>query len=643
MYIQPMESIVKNHSQLPDKYMNDTVFFKEPEDTYVISRIKNGDTLSFYGDDKWNFNPYKSNPSQYAILNFKDSKLNDERIKEIKRLLFSFIIFGSGRNGSTYSIVTIKALYTHGILPLAKHASKNNITLTNILSSSSLLKNYILKSPRTLSQDININTFFNFLQNIDNRILNIDFKEDETLHKIIKDRISKESQKQHQTLTIPSRILSESIKQRWEQISEIENNLESLLEFTKSFLESECFAIAESNYRKFNCHKKNNSCTWNNAVKKYKLNVLFSKYKVTRRGIYQGFIKKLQGTCKHLIHAYTGMRNGEVLNLSMDCLSKLDNGKIVRLISTTTKLSGGITQAQWVTTKEVERIINILSSLNNVILSHYSYSDKEKPLFLKTSLICANSKSMEMQSIFSIGFKDNEQLPLNDDKLILTGKDIQEIENIDYNTHFKESNIIFIGNLWKFKSHQYRRSLAVYSIQSGLVSLGSLKVQFKHLFREMTMYYSNGSSYAKNILHTNDNHIANDIKKIKPEIDAISFIQEVVFCDEALFGRAKINNHILGDRKATIKKFTQGDIAYKETSLGACLSIDTCNEHITRNLYACVNCDSGVIKLSKINKVIEEQKNFISKLEDDSIEHRTEKFQLSELEKQRKLLLESKE
>lgn len=117
--------------------------------------------------------------------------------------------------------------------------------------------------------------------------------------------------------------------------------------------------------------------------------------------------------------------------------------------------------------------------------------------------------------------------------LKITDSDKKEIQEIEFNRNYKD---IEIGKAWRFRSHQYRRSLAVYSIQSGIVSLGALQIQLKHQFREMTLYYSNGASYAKKLFNIPRDHIANDFDQIKPELETLAYIKEVLFSEDKLYG-----------------------------------------------------------------------------------------------------------
>ncbi len=46
---------------------------------------------------------------------------------------------------------------------------------------------------------------------------------------------------------------------------------------------------------------------------------------------------------------------------------------------------------------------------------------------------------------------------------------------------WREEKDCQIGKYWNICTHQFRRSLAVYGARSGVIGLGALSVQFKHL------------------------------------------------------------------------------------------------------------------------------------------------------------------
>lgn len=233
----------------------------------------------------------------------------------------------------------------------------------------------------------------------------------------------------------------------------------------------------------------------------------------------------------------------------------------------------------------------------------------------------------------------------------ITVNDIEELKSIDYFRDWEYEEEYKIGQIWHFKSHQYRRSLAVYAIKSGLVSLGALQVQLKHLFREMSLYYGNGASRAKELFKIDKDHIAHEINDFSAEIEAIELIRNEIFSDEELFGvagkhiekniKSLIGNrvdYLIENRDKTIQMVKSGVISYKSTALGGCCSLDACNKRLIKSFVACIECDSGIIKRSKYNNVIYQQEEFIKTLPKGSIEYKNEIEDLEELKRKEKLI-----
>ncbi|MCT7606844.1 MULTISPECIES: hypothetical protein [Aliarcobacter] len=72
-------------------------------------------------------------------------------------------------------------------------------------------------------------------------------------------------------------------------------------------------------------------------------------------------------------------------------------------------------------------------------------------------------------------------------------------------------------------------------------------------------------------------------------------------------------------------------MAFKETALGACVTIEPCNESLLGSITACIDCAFAVHKISKIEKLIDEQNYLINVLDKNSVEYRTEKLELEKL------------
>ena len=647
--IQLFENYYESSLSAPDSILIDTFDINEIRQDFIISRDKDGKILSLYKDNVWNLKTYVSNPSQHGIIDF-ENRIESSNISDVKKLMFLLIVFGSGRNGSQYSVETLGHYFNDVMVPLSKFALENKTTITKIIENNILLNSYINNKCSNLGKVQCLSSTLVFLDNLSNRSTQINFQRNKDIFKLLKSKINDFSAEHHQTSIIPSRILAESIRQRWIQIEEIETNLTNLIKFLDMCIESERFASSETmiNKYKWDCNK---TLQWKEAINFYQLNNLFKKYSLKNRVNFKGFITKIQGTCKHLLHAYTGMRNGEMLNTQSNRLESVPtNSGICRIISTTSKFTGTNQNAKWVTSKEVERIIFILRSINQVIAKHYNLNLNDLPLFLSGNIFVEKGKIRDNENIRAKRkFDKRDELPLDYSSLRLTIEDKQEIEEIDFNKNIRD---LEIGLPWEFKTHQYRRSLAIYSIQSGLVSLGALQIQMKHLFREMTLYYSNGASYARKLFDIPKEHIANDLDALKPELDTLAYIKNVIFSDEKLFGahgsfvenNTKQNNHkfktyFLENRDKTLKQFKNGEIAYKETALGGCIATEACDSRLTRSITACFDCHGGILKKSKVDNVIQKQKEFISFLDPSSIEYRTEVEDLNRLEELKSKLI----
>lgn len=647
--IQLFENYYESSLSAPDSILIDTFDINEIRQDFIISRDKDGKVLSSYKDNVWNLRTYISNPSQHGIIDF-ENRIESSNISDAKKLMFLLIVFGNGRNGSQYSVETLGHYFNDVMVPLSKFALENKTTITKIIENNILLNSYINNKCSNLGKVQCLSSTLVFLDNLSNRSTQINFQRNKNIFELLKSKINDFSAEHHQTSIIPSRILAESIRQRWIQIEEIETNLTNLIKFLDMYIESERFASGETmiNKYKWDCNK---TLQWKEAINFYQLNNLFKKYSLKNRINFKGFITKIQGTCKHLLHAYTGMRNGEMLNTQSNCLESVStNSGICRIISTTSKFTGTNQNAKWITSKEVERIIFILKSINQVIAKHYNLNLNDLPLFLSGNIFVEKRKIRANENIRAKRkFDKKDELPLDYSLLRLTIEDIQEIEEIDFNKNIRDLEIELP---WEFKTHQYRRSLAIYSIQSGLVSLGALQIQMKHLFREMTLYYSNGASYARKLFDIPKDHIAYELDTLKPELDTLAYIKNVIFSDEKLFGvhgnfvenNTKQNNHefktyFLENRDKTLKQFKNGEIAYKETALGGCIATEACDSRLIRSITACFDCHGGVLKKSKVDNVIQKQKEFISFLDPSSIEYRTEVEDLNKLEELKSKLI----
>lgn len=633
----PKVGIEINQAMKIDGYLleKDTVI--NPDENYIISRDKQGNVVSYYKDDIWDFKYYKSNSKSSEKIFFEKIHTKEIR-KEAKRLIFIIMAFKKGKGSSAISTNTLIGLYYNSMIaPISIYSIKENIFMKEFFEDSNHILKYINNFCTNTNQIIILRSMLELLHSINNQLSGINFKKDDKLFDYLGQIIHTQRYKINQTEVIPIRILQNSIKQRWEQVDLLESNLNSLILFIENIINIEHYACSNSTYEKYK-NSVDGIIKWNEAISDCGLKELFETYNIQNKRLFRSFIKKIQGTVKHLIHAYSGMRDQEVISLKNNCYKEelVDDTNIVRIIGITTKLEGRHKLTNWITSSIIFKAINILREINRAILKNIECEYNTQYLFLSPKMI--NYENHKIKNNYQ--FQTHDQLPLNQNEILIDREDLTQLKNINYLKDYDSSSHFQLGSVWNFYFHQYRRTLAVYSIQSGLVSLGSLQWQLKHLFKEMTLYYANGASRAKKIFDLEDDHIALEMNQIKPEIDAISYIENVLLSNEKLYGAhgkfiesIRDENKIFfkKDRAKIIQKFKNGELAFKETALGACVTIEPCNESLLGSITACIDCAFAVHKISKIEKLIDEQNYLINVLDKNSVEYRTEKLELEKL------------
>jgi hypothetical protein len=194
------------------------------------------------------------------------------------------------------------------------------------------------------------------------------------------------------------------------------------------------------------------------------------------------------------------MRDEEAQSLPYHCIEEvISNGQKHFLIcGLTTKLNHGIAKlTKWVTSKEGYKAILIAKRIASSIYA--IHNDKPKgtsdeiftyPLFISTTYFGFSGKVIEETTTkYRIGTLWSKR---DIYKLLprIEEEDLKELEQIDPHRAWRSEEDFQIGEYWHLKSHQLRRSLALYAQKSGLVSLPTLRRQLQHITNEMSSYYA---------------------------------------------------------------------------------------------------------------------------------------------------------
>lgn len=650
-----LDDISPNEKAKPDTlFIGESFRIEEIKDTFVISRDIYGNALSLIGDDIWDFSAYAVTSSYQNKINFQTIKLEDR--KTAKHLILILLISGKGNNGSQLAVSTLYEYFTSVIKQLSEFSRENNKELKEIINSEKLILKYLYNNRKyTLKLRFLVSLLKYICKNY-HIIHNLECVFTKEIEQFVKLTRRKNEENSKQTLLIPSRIYLYAIKKRQKHIDTIYKYIEALCSFFEHYLVNCAFASSRFMLTKYNL-SRNQHIKWNDAVNEFQLNELFDFYDVRNRKDFLQFLNLIYSTCFHQLITYSGMRMKEALSLNNNCLraSISKSGTVLKLLGKTTKLTSSFEEVSWITSSKSETIINLLNKLNQVISKIHEVNYEMFPLFPKTSFLKPVDKKtiINKSSLLMRHANVKNELPLDILEITITPEDKEELEKLN---PLMTLEYIEIGSVWNFSYHQYRRSLVVYALQSGMVSIGGLQQQMKHLFIDMTMYYGNNSHNAENLFKP-EKVLVREYQETKTDLQTLYYVREVLFSEEELFGvhgsyiekHNKHNNQeefrpfFKENRKNLMKRFKNGEMTYKETALGACVSSEPCDYRLVHSIYACASCTGAIIKKEKIDTMIFQQKKSIEYLYKnnygDTVEYRTEIADFEELKKYRKKLI----
>ena len=610
----------------PDTFSLNQTDAIRPSADFVISRKQDGSVLSLYGDSTfWDLEVYATTVSDTGKLYW--DKIPGNTVDDAKWVTFILLYMVSSGHTGTLSVGTL-ANYQKVIKKLCVFSEKMGSPMLSVLQSVNLVSKFVHSE---IAHTGDFSYFVSLLKHLlvvgsehtGIRPLNVNAIEE--LRGI---RATLAEPRQHSV--IPPRILSSFLNELWALINGFVKVNEQLLPLLQ-----QCSVDT-----KYGRGKKNSFLT---VLAEHNLTDFFLPIGVHCIQALHSYLLAVQDAGRHLLHAYSGMRYNEVLSLKVDCLSieTGKHGRIARLLGKTTKFVGQRKPAAWVTSKEVETVISALQTIAKAIAYKLNVDPKTMILLPSPSYLrFVGQKPKSLENISPHNYRKTSLWRFVSDKnLIIEEQDLRFLEKIDEQRAWREEADYQIGIRWRFSTHQFRRSLAYYCRQSGIVKLTSLKRQLKHITREMTLYYANGSEFGE--LFSGKEHFLREYERSREEADALAYILDILLSEERLFGAQ--GNHIeryerfvdedvvLQNRKKIVERFKKGELAYQETALGACTSVKPCDKKLAGVISACIKCSNAVLKASKLEKTIEQQKLLISSLNPESIEFRTEENELTAL------------
>lgn len=416
-----------------------------------------------------------------------------------------------------------------------------------------------------------------------------------------------------QTKVIPSRIYGALI-------SGFSDELEFFNEFESQLLEFYTRRIENDYYGEAGSKKKTvSSVKWGVAVEECGLVGLCERFKIENVRQLNSYVNSVGVISKHWIHLFTGMRANEVRSLPANCLSfiRVGDKKVVVLMGYTSKTSGANnTPTYWISSPIVEKAIVAAKLIGRIASLRNGWNDSDLgdyPLFPMFNNVRENSIAYVYSTAPLSAMITKETLRnllARIPGVSITEADILESERLDGFKDWRSDPDFLVGEVWPLSSHQYRRSLAVYSARSGMVSLGSLANQFKHLTETMTSYYRSDQIFAVNFLASEDQQaMTREFEYERRVASLMNYESDVINSSGRLWGgegnRIQVSRDrgkpliITTDREATARKFEKGEMVYKESPLGGCTNLDPCDKIGFISIFACLDCQYAVLDSNK--------------------------------------------
>ena len=623
---------------LPDEYHLQNNQLTVPN-TFVLSRMKSGEILSVYADNIWDLSPYL--PKCHCRLNF-DSWLENSREDnflfcqiraEMKKISFALLYIKSGKS-------IIKSIeQRHTVLrQFAAIAYRNGCTLQQLFGDVAYMSKvnnaYVGVS---YQKAIHIKAFLMdcFALQQQHPLLIPAFSTYQPIEYLVKlaTQLRLQSGKVGpQTKVVPSRIYIALINALAEKLNEFNQYTPALKEWFQRIQQDKAFARMP---REFKDYK--NAVSFVDARDLLGLTVLFENNQIQKHANLTRYMTLIQGMAKLWIHLFTGMRDNEVNQLSYDCYQTVQsNEHLVHVImGYTSKLHGGGNKSTyWITFEDIQFGVHAAQSIGEIYAlfnPHYDMSNTaEYPLFptlYSQKHRHKNNQNIKNETDFISNFDGaptrtesnfNQYLSLISvslgDELRITESDLAELEAFDGFRNWREEKDCQIGEYWNICTHQFRRSLAVYSARSGMVGLGALSVQFKHLTESMTLYYRNNAVFAPNILASDSQkEFIQELEYQRLVHSYTQFEDGVINSASRLLGGAGTYLQLQKDREQlltvfpnrdeTIKRMKKGEIACKTSLFGACTNPDSCEKISFTAITSCLSCAHAVFDAGSAEKM----------------------------------------
>ncbi|WP_191488566.1 integrase [Pseudomonas sp. FEN] len=614
----------------------------------VIARDANGNPICSFDDNEWSFPAYallgKDNPNFYFSGHEGMTEQDSKNLETCKRLFLVKMFAPVGKTGEPLRLATMHSIkYT--LHEIWKYASEKQCTIQDIFADYDLMLDMVKRLGPIKTK--NIKSLASTLSQLDSE--EITFTISGPVMAVIKKENKRTSYETDQHPVIPSRILWDHYCQYKAHLKDFIENQEGIENLVHKAAKNPVYGRSKNYHVRTRERFKKLSqvervahlqypVDFKHAIEEHKLTHLCKKYEWDRLASVASFIGTVQYCAKNLVHMFTLMRDHEVRELTPGCVQPTKGWKneAIYLVGMTTKLFSKAKEVNFITVSEVLEPINVLTSIHDMIVPYVPLGSDTSPLLLSLSALpFSNGKSTTRMSTSSHKHKLKPVLIQEDD--------IVELETIDPLRDWRSDRKFQVGKPWNITSHQFRRSIAVFAGQTGLITLPSMKRLLVHLTRAMAMYYMQGCGANNYMLRLIDPELAKELYSARQDADAAMYLREVLNSVEVLQGfhgrRAQAVRVPLwreSSPEQTAAQVKRGLDVFIPTVVGGCTHRGPCDKRAHANFTLCDGCAGGVISEKKVDETIELIKWDIAEMKPGSIEYEAELKNLEDFENLKK-------
>lgn len=608
----------------------------------VIVRSSLGEVVTQLKHDEWFLTQFSygvaDNPHFNFLPFYKECEYRVQNVELCKKIFVIKMFSKSQHSKGPMRLATMHGVQ-YLLLKMVEFCTENNIKIEDIFSSYQRFISFHTACSDHLKRSLL--TLLRTLHNID--VIERGFPMDGQIFPFIQQDRKRYKAKSRQFPIIPSRILLFKYEQYQSYLTDFLEFFPSIKLFLDCAAKDPSYARGNSSYYRNNLKTsfaagskpqpaKSRKVNFEQAVCDHGLTMLAQKYNWDRAIGVLSFITCVIHCAKNLIHMFTLMRDHEVKSLSTGCITNVSgwNNEALYVAGITTKLYGSAKPKEWITTSAVLKPVEALEKIQE-IMEPYNLNP-EKYLIISTAQHPVSNARSSKDGLGRRSFE--EFLPT----ILITDDDIRELEAVDPLRNWRGDHSYKVGMPWRITSHQFRRTMAVFCAQTGLITLPSLKRLLGHLSKIMTLYYTKGCSAQNYHFSLVNPQLAKELKAAAAEANGAMFIREALHSAEKLYGMrgrtimeaTSSNVWMEGSLKQTLDSAKRGLLAWTDSPLGGCGSAKPCTYRAHGNVFHCSGCRDLVGKKSVMDETRQVMEYDLSQLDPSSIEFRAEKQNLED-------------